>query len=332
MDRSYSVGNPANGGSIDNVNAMKAATNRFLETVAGAANGACQPQIYMNVFASDVLPIYQPWGGGYADIPAERNPYTGGSLFGARLASFTTPFYSPPTYNQTYGPATNWQGAFDAVPRSKQTGKPDLVVMLTDGEPTWWAGAAFEPGNNSSTQRSDVEQAINAANRLKSLGTRVVVVRIGNDRAGENYIKSVSGPVEGSDYFYQGYNQLDSVMTTIANRACSDLAPQIGFTRSTPKNAEPGDTVTITYTLRNPGPVALTRVSVTDPGSSKNNCPTSLAVNATATCTATFTVPVNAPKVISGTATARGWGNGKEATARATSSVTVGKRATVLPT
>jgi len=222
IDRSSSVGDPNYGGSSANAQAIKDATNALLERLS--PNGSNRyVQVFIAAFATNVHPIYQPWGGGFADIPATRNPFTGGSIGAAHNAVNNLAFGSSITgYPDDYGSGTgrgrtNWQGAMASVP-----GGANLVILLTDGDPTWWNGA--NPANNDEfIQEEDVDKAVNQANDLKAGGTRVVAVHFGQKLNGGPYggwearLKAITGPASGSDYFPTDYDGLQWVLNYITN-------------------------------------------------------------------------------------------------------------------
>jgi len=104
---------------------------------------------------------------------------------------------------------TNW----DAALRTVMHGDPDLVIMLTDGNPTVWGGGDLGQGGASSNQLADVEAAIFAANTLKANGIRVVALGVGDGvsqaSGGEANLRAVSGPTafDGSNYREADYYQ-----------------------------------------------------------------------------------------------------------------------------
>ena len=66
---------------------------------------------------------------------------------------------------------TNWQAAFEAG--DAMTGPGDLVVIVTDGNPT--ASDSITPGSDNAAALAD---AITAAKAIKAQGTRIVAVGI----------------------------------------------------------------------------------------------------------------------------------------------------------
>jgi uncharacterized repeat protein (TIGR01451 family) len=313
LDRSSSIGDPAYGGNFQNTEAVKKAAYSFIDALGGKKDG---PRLYINAFATNVRPVYQLWGGGFADIPAETNAFTGGSATKARASVGFTPFASPPTVGyDSYGsrPApgvgrgrTNWQGALANVP-----GGANLIIIVTDGEPTWWNGA--NPAtNNGATQPDDVANAISEANRIKRAGTRIVAVHVGQTRSGRSSLVGISGPVEGTDYFYSGYAGLDSTLRQIASRSCPKPPPpaktnKITIEKTADKNAaRPGDKVTYSFKVTNDGDETLAPVVVTDNVLGSIGTVASLAPDASKTLTKEYTVPATQTANVVNTATATG--------------------------
>lgn len=117
--------------------------------------------------------------------------------------------------NSTSVQYTNWEDALlktRAVPGAPG-GKPDLVVFLTDGDPT---AVNVQPGNPAypqftpnpanhvlidstpgTEQQLYLDPAITAANALKSQGSKILAVGVGNglsNAASQQRLKDVSGP------------------------------------------------------------------------------------------------------------------------------------------
>lgn len=92
--------------------------------------------------------------------------------------------------------ATNWDAALRAVADHYQANpeaKPDLTVLLTDGNPTVAVDSAFEDFGNRTSLR-DIDEGIFSANRLKSDGARIHAMGVGTltDYSDLN-LKAVSG-------------------------------------------------------------------------------------------------------------------------------------------
>ncbi|NUR70926.1 MAG: VWA domain-containing protein [Hamadaea sp.] len=118
----------------------------------------------------------------------------------------------------TAGGGTNWDAGLWAVAAATTTF--DAVVMLTDGNPTFYGPNADGPGNF--TRFREVENGIFSANAVKALGTKVVAVGVGAGISGSPLnLQAVSGPVAGTDYVQTGYDQLAAVFRAIALRTCS---------------------------------------------------------------------------------------------------------------
>ncbi|MGW6396456.1 vWA domain-containing protein [Streptomyces sp. NPDC055103] len=91
----------------------------------------------------------------------------------------------------TLGSGTNWDQGLNAVAQSAP--EYDLVVVLTDGNPTRFAKPYTGDGTN--THFADVEGGIFSANAVKAKGSRVVAVGVGKGVEGISGInlKAISG-------------------------------------------------------------------------------------------------------------------------------------------
>ncbi|WP_199813116.1 vWA domain-containing protein [Streptomyces sp. NRRL F-5193] len=89
------------------------------------------------------------------------------------------------------GSGTNWDQGLNAVARSAP--EYDLVVVLTDGNPTRFAKPYTGDGTN--THFADVEGGIFSANAVKAKGSRIVAVGVGKGVEGISGInlKAISG-------------------------------------------------------------------------------------------------------------------------------------------
>lgn len=108
--------------------------------------------------------------------------------------------------------STNWQAAFDTA----RTLDADILVLLTDGRPTVHAGDGLTGGH---TSPEDVDAAVVASNRVKSGGTRVVAVGIGDVVDADNLAR-VSGPTPGDDHFLTDFPSLAARLQDVATAMC----------------------------------------------------------------------------------------------------------------
>lgn len=97
------------------------------------------------------------------------------------------------------GGGTNWDAGFRAAADSGNT--YDLVVLLTDGNPTVYGSATT--GNSAFNSFQDLDAGIFSANRLKAAGSRVVALGVGSAAnstpTGAN-LRAVSGTQADTDY------------------------------------------------------------------------------------------------------------------------------------
>jgi len=96
----------------------------------------------------------------------------------------------------------------------------DLVIVLTDGNPTRYGAGTATTG--SPTRFAEVEQAIFSANALKARGTRVVAVGVGDGvTEAQPNLAAISGPTANSDYFTVGWAEAAATLSQFAVMGCS---------------------------------------------------------------------------------------------------------------
>lgn len=123
----------------------------------------------------------------------------------------------------TNGGGTNWedgllkaQNTFD--PRAD---KPNLVIFASDGNPTFRIGG----GNGSDVTQANIDAAATRANAIKTSGTRILALGIGND-LDTNNLKAISGPsantgnVLTSDVITSNFATLATDLATFARQTC----------------------------------------------------------------------------------------------------------------
>ncbi|MGH4014937.1 MAG: vWA domain-containing protein [Pseudonocardiaceae bacterium] len=94
--------------------------------------------------------------------------------------------------------STNWEAALTAA-RSLQ---PDVVIMLTDGEP------------------DSLATAVRSANALKGDGTRVVGLGVGLQSSSVANLVAVTGPAAGDDFYQTSASGLLDKLYEVASKAC----------------------------------------------------------------------------------------------------------------
>ncbi len=117
---------------------------------------------------------------------------------------------------------TNWDGALRLV---KQTGNYDMVLFLTDGDPTTYGVSGTN--TNTSVQFRMVEQAAMSANALKAstgpsgANTKIVGVGVGLTSGSDQNLKAITGPTAGDDYFLAAnFGALQTKLQEIAAKNC----------------------------------------------------------------------------------------------------------------
>ncbi|MFJ3668929.1 hypothetical protein ACIPSE_21020 [Streptomyces sp. NPDC090106] len=122
----------------------------------------------------------------------------------------------------TLGSGTNWDQGLNAVAEAAPV--YDLVVVLTDGNPTRW-GKPYT-GNGSKTNFADTEGGIFSANAVKKQGSRVVAVGVGSGVEGDSVLnlRAVSGTeaFTGTNPVTADYYQTDDFAA--AGTALHDIA------------------------------------------------------------------------------------------------------------
>ncbi|MFJ4859058.1 hypothetical protein [Streptomyces sp. NPDC088730] len=122
----------------------------------------------------------------------------------------------------TLGSGTNWDQGLYAVAKAEP--HYDAVVVLTDGNPTYWNNPRM--GDGSHTHFSDVEGGIFAANSVKAEGSRVVAVGVGRGVEGVSglNLRAISGTeaFDGTNPLTADYYQTADFAG--AGEALTDLA------------------------------------------------------------------------------------------------------------
>ena len=113
---------------------------------------------------------------------------------------------------------TNWDAALRAA-RTAPGGAPDLVVVLTDGNPTVWGVPVVTA--TVVTGLDQIVAGVRAANALKAHGTRVVAIGVGDafEVAATN-LAAISGPSAGADYSLTSFAGLPETLARLAGQLC----------------------------------------------------------------------------------------------------------------
>lgn len=118
------------------------------------------------------------------------------------------------------GSGTNWDAGLYAV--SAAAPSYDVLVVITDGNPTSF-GTGSNPSQYGNNRLRDIEAGIFSANRVKSGGTRIVTVGVGNGAGGDSdlNLRAISGPTLNSDYFQVGdYTAAATTLAQLAKGNC----------------------------------------------------------------------------------------------------------------
>ena len=114
---------------------------------------------------------------------------------------------------------TNWDAGLRQVVGG--AGNYDIVVFLTDGNPTFY-GDPQSGGTGSDTTFREVEEGVFSSNAVKAANPalKMVGVAIGSDAATNN-LQAVSGPTLNDDYFLAAnFQDLQNKLQQIASQLC----------------------------------------------------------------------------------------------------------------
>ncbi|WP_453983860.1 DUF7507 domain-containing protein [Brevibacterium casei] len=125
------------------------------------------------------------------------------------------------------GGGTNWDSA---MWQAANVADPyDLVVVVTDGMPTYSMGnTSNNGGNGSKTNFDEIESAVFSANAVKAKGSRLMAVGVGDGVAnGAPNLAAISGStkyttggsINDADYFQAGWEELADLMAGVAKGA-----------------------------------------------------------------------------------------------------------------
>jgi LPXTG-motif cell wall-anchored protein len=124
------------------------------------------------------------------------------------------------------GVATNWEAGIAAPLQASVAAvpKPDLVIVVTDGDPTTFNGDGSNSGG--STDANDLAKGIESANAIKGWGARVFAAGVGG--ATESRLKLISGEtkfdgtnVAAADYLIEpSFDSFQSALRELATDIC----------------------------------------------------------------------------------------------------------------
>jgi hypothetical protein len=177
---------------------------------------------------------------------------------------------------------TNWDRGLAAVAGTNLPAADlshfDLVVFITDGNPTVYGPNPTITGGAGYTRFRELNNAVASANLVKSQGTRVLAVGVGSGAAGNAglNLRAISGPVA-----YDGTNILDAsyIQTTdftgVGNALRSVVLAQCAPSISVIKQIVPfGGTIADAYTPTEPwdfSSASLTPPATITPATSSTN-------------------------------------------------------------
>ena len=176
------------------------------------------------------------------------------------------------------GPWTNWDDALDEV--SLMADSPDLVLFITDGDPTAYnpADPTGDPITNADVSVA-TDRAVEEADQIRSSGSDIIAIAVGNaltDAGSLSRLESVAGG--GHQYPDDGpldlaltdvvrvpdFDDLPETLALIAQEMCAN--PGISVEKSADQTAVTvGSEVTYEITVSNTGSGPLSNVEVNDP-------------------------------------------------------------------
>jgi hypothetical protein len=118
-----------------------------------------------------------------------------------------------------------------------RSGRFDLVIVFTDGNPTIFtdtpgvSGSTLNyPSNSGNTRFAETETAAQTANALKESGTHIKVVGVGNGltTAAHKNLAAISGPTQNTDFFVGGWTDAAS---KIQEAVLKDCTPSLTITK-----------------------------------------------------------------------------------------------------
>ncbi len=148
----------------------------------------------------------------------------------------------------TAGGGTNWDRGLAVVANAADT--PDLTVIITDGNPTFYNDPQEGPG--SFTRLRETENGIFSANALRSQGTRVIALGVGSgvsDTATGLNLAAISGTVKynGSNGSVADYYQESSYAAAgqaLRNLALGNCTGSVSVTKQIVPSGNTGENIT----------------------------------------------------------------------------------------
>lgn len=121
---------------------------------------------------------------------------------------------------------TNWDRAFHQIVESPERDEYDVVVFVTDGQPTYHRDQPttnFGPPSVATIQ--EVNEAIHSANAVKALPNSPAVLAVGLGPlaalpGAPVRLSTVTGPDEGTDFFRSDFDELAATLRAIALENC----------------------------------------------------------------------------------------------------------------
>lgn len=163
-----------------------------------------------------------------------------------RFASGTSPSYAA---RWVAGGGTNWDAGFRSVAAANTGGNvADVVVFVTDGNPSYFGTSSPAQGPGAATTLREVEEGVFSANALREQGSRVIALGVGagvDSVQTQRNLAAISGPTLGSDYYQSpDYTQAAQVGSVLRNLASGSCASTVTITKTVVTDGSPVSSAT----------------------------------------------------------------------------------------
>ncbi len=243
IDRSGSIADAGQGSSY------KSAVKDLVDAFAGTPSNLGVWSF--GSYASDTDPVDYPW----AQMAALDGPGGPANVTALKATVDGIPIVS--------NEATNWEEGIRAIlsPPVAASPAPELLVVLTDGQPTVHAD---DHSSGGTVNNDDMAGGILSANLVKASGTRILAVGVGPNVAVDG-LKLLSGPtafdgtnIDTADYLTTSFADLSASLEEFATAVCGASVTVIKevSTLADPATFAPAPGWTFTGAIDDPPPSA----------------------------------------------------------------------------
>lgn len=163
------------------------------------------------------------------------------SSFIGRFANGVSPNY---TARWAASGGTNWDAGFRSV-AAVNTGSnvADVVVFVTDGNPSYFGTTSPAQGPGAATTLREVEEGIFSANTIREQGSRIIALGVGagvESVQTQRNLAAISGATLGSDFYQSAdYTQAAQVSTVLRNLASGSCSSTVTVTKTVVADGAP---------------------------------------------------------------------------------------------